>query len=390
MPRKSGLHLGIDAINIRQGGGLTHLSQLLQAADPIASGFNQVTVWTCRATAVKLPVRPWLNIRNTPWMEASLPRRMAGQQFQLPRDVNEAGCDILFSPGGTLPAWCSVPTVTISQNMLPFEPSEAFRFGRFSPMRLKMALLRHSQRRSFRQANGLIFLTEYAEKTVSRFLGVNFNRTARISHGIEQRFLQVPRSQRQMADCSKHQPFRVLYVSILMPYKHQMEVAQAVSRLRNQDIPIEVRFIGAAWGDYGPQFQSLLDRLDPLREYLLWSGAEPFESLHEFYLNADLFAFASSCENMPNILIEAMAAGLPIASSDRGPMPEVLGDAGVYFDPDSPASITEAFRRLILDTPLRASLAESAWRKAQNYSWERCADATFAFIADVARQAGAR
>jgi len=386
MDQKHGLHLGIDATNIRQGGGLTHLSQFLQAADPVAAGFIRVTVWTCQSTAAVLPERPWLDKRSAPWMDASLVRRTLGQQFQLPRELVAAGCDVLFSPGGTLPAMCRVPAVTMSQNMLPFEPNEAARFGRFSLMRLKMWILRYTQGRSFRHADGMIFLTQYAETAVSTILGGISFPTALIPHGIERRFLYPPRPQKPLAVCSRRNPFRVLYVSILMPYKHQAEVALAASKLRVEGLPIEMRFIGAPSGGYGRQFSALLDQLDSNREFLHWSGAEPFDALHDFYQNTDVFVFASSCENLPNILIEAMAAGLPIASSDRGPMPEVLGEVGVYFDPEVPDTIADALRKLAVDAPLRAKLAELAWRKAQVYSWERCASDTFAFVAQVAQQ----
>ncbi len=386
MVEKVGLHLGIDATNIRQGGGITHLSQLLQAGDPIAAGISRVTVLANQATAAALPVRPWLTKVSSPWMEALLPKRILGQQFQLPREIKAAGCDVLFSPGGTLPAWSPVPAVTMSQNMLPFEPVEAARFGRLSLMRLKIWLLRHSQGRSFRRADGLIFLTRYARAAVTHALGGAPCTTALIPHGIEQRFLQSPRLQRSLVECTVDNPFRVLYVSILMPYKHQVEVARAASLLRAEGILIELRFVGEPWGGYGHQFKALLDELDPEHQFLLWSGAEPFETLHEFYQRADAFVFASSCENLPNILIEAMAAGLPIASSDRGPMPEVLGDAGAYFDPEVFASIATALRVLAIDASLRSKLAESAWHKAAAYSWERCARDTFQFIAQAAKK----
>ncbi len=382
------LHLGIDATNIRQGGGVTHLSQLLQAGDPISAGISKVTVWTSQSTATALPERPWLVKISSPWMDAVLPLRIVGQQFQIPYALQASGCDVLFSPGGTFPSWLPVLAVTMSQNMLPFEPLEAVRFGRFSLMRLKMRLLRYSQRRSFMRADGLIFLTKYAEALVSRVLGGVPCPTALIPHGIEQRFLQSPRHQRSLSKCSKENPFRVLYVSILMPYKHQAEVARAACLLHDEGLPVEIRFIGSSWGNYGHQFRVLLDELDSKHEFLLWSGSEPFDALHGFYQSADAFVFASSCENLPNILIEAMAAGLPIASSDRGPMPDVLQDAGVYFDSEEPASIADAIRRLAVDVSLRSHLAHVAWNKAQAYSWEQCAHDTFAFIARVAQQKG--
>lgn len=314
-----------------------------------------------------------------------MPRRMLGQQLQLGWELTQAGCDVLFSPGGTLPARCTVPMVTMSQNMLPFEPAEARRFGRLSAMRLKMWLLRHSQGRSFRRADGVIFLTKYAQESVSMFLGGIKSPVALIPHGIEKRFVQPPRAQKGLEEYSAGNPFRLLYVSILMPYKHQVEVALAVSQLRREGVPVEMYFIGADWGGYGRELRRLLERLDPGQEYLHWPGGVAFDQLGRHYKGADAFVFASSCENLPNIMIEAMASGLPIASSNRGPMPEVLADAGIYFDPESPVSIADALRELVHNVKLRGVLARAAWQKSQAYSWERCASETLSFISHVGK-----
>ena len=111
----------------------------------------------------------------------------------------------------------------------------------------------------------------------------------------------------------------------------------------------------------------------------------PFPKLHELLRAADLFVFASSCENMPNVLLEGMAAGLPIACSNRGPMPEVLGDTGVHFDPERPDEIASALRRLAEDDALRRRLAAAASERARQFSWERCARETLAFVAQTAK-----
>jgi glycosyltransferase involved in cell wall biosynthesis len=272
----------------------------------------------------------------------------------------------------------------MSQNMLPFEPEEAIRFGRWSWMRLKMWLLRKSQGRSFKKADGLIFLTEYARKGVSRWLGRGQGLQALIPHGIEPRFAADPKPQRHAHNYSFDQPFTFLYVSILMPYKHQIEVAKAASELRRGGLPIRVRFVGADWGRYGQQFRETLRQLDPMEAFLIWPGSIPFSALHSEYLNADAFVFASSCENLPNILIEAMAAGLPIACSKSGPMPDVLGNAGVYFYPVQTRDIAEAMRTLVNSANLRGRLAAQAKELSRAYSWQRCAKDTFEFIATVA------
>jgi glycosyltransferase involved in cell wall biosynthesis len=384
----NGLHLGIAATNIRQGGGVTHLSRLLDAADPQATGIDRITVWAPLSTCRALPRRADIECRSAAWMQAGLARRAWGQRFQVPREIRAAGCDVAFYPGGVIPGRSGMSTVTMSQNMLPFEPEEAARFGRASPMRLKMRLLRSVQGRSFRQADGVVFLTRHAQSTITGMLGPLPGRQALIAHGIEARFLQTPRPARELAQCSVDQPFRLLYVSILMPYKHQKEVAVAVHRLRRQGLPVEMRFAGADWGRYGAEFRQLLDELDPGRSFLRWDGEAPFATLHELYRDADAFVFASSCENLPNILVEAMAAGLAVASSAKGPMPEVLADAGVYFDPLSSDSIADVLRELIGDRPRREALAHAARRRAADFSWQRCASETLSFIAQVATRAG--
>jgi len=161
-------------------------------------------------------------------------------------------------------------------------------------------------------------------------------------------------------------------------------VAMAASLLRQAGCPVRVKFIGADWGRYGRQFRETLRQLDPGEEFLIWPGSMPFSALHSEYQDADAFIFASSCENLPNILIEAMSAGLPIACSKSGPMPEVLRNAGIYFDPLQPQDIAEAMRTLVNSADLRGRLAMQAQDLSRAYSWQRCAQETFDFIAAVA------
>jgi glycosyltransferase involved in cell wall biosynthesis len=81
--------------------------------------------------------------------------------------------------------------------------------------------------------------------------------------------------------------------------------------------------------------------------------------------------------------LEAMTAGLPIASSDRGPMPEVLKDAGLYFNPDSILSIKSCLRYMIDNSELRQRLGKKAKQYSQGYSWKKCAIETFSFLRSV-------
>ena len=95
------------------------------------------------------------------------------------------------------------------------------------------------------------------------------------------------------------------------------------------------------------------------------------------------FVFASSCENMPNTLIEAMAAGMPIVCSNRGPMPEVLKDGGIYFDPENFDSIAIAIEQLFENKLLRDKLAKKAELLSRRYSWKKCANETWVFLKET-------
>lgn len=382
---KNTIHIGIDASNIRQGGGITHLSQLLNSVAG-TNGMVRITVWACRGTLNRLPDAPWLEKKMHRWLEANLLLRSLWQQFVLPIELKDANCDVLFAPGGILPLRVGVPTVAMSQNLTPFEPGEAARFGAVSFMRLKMWLLKWLQSRSFRRASGIVFLTQYARDIVCRTARVQERHIAVIPHGVEERFFEQPRRTRRLEECNEGSPFNLLYVSNLMPYKHQEKVADAVARLRRQGLPVGIDFVGPEVMGNGTAFVRYLRQLDTAGQFLNWRGEVPFDELHQAYKQADAFIFASSCENLPNILIEAMAAGLPVLCSNRGPMPEVLGGAGEYFDPLSTDSIAAAIEHLLKDPDTRSRLARLAFVGARDYSWRRCADETLVFIRQVAKE----
>jgi glycosyltransferase involved in cell wall biosynthesis len=71
---------------------------------------------------------------------------------------------------------------------------------------------------------------------------------------------------------------------------------------------------------------------------------------------------------------------MPIVCSNRGPMPEVLQAAGIYFNPEDPADIAQAIKKLIINFDLRFQLSENAKSLADKYSWARCSNETFSFL----------
>lgn len=371
--------VGIDASNLGPGGSMTHLTNLLAVAEPEAAGISRFVVWGGSGNLSRIAERPWIQKVPVAALDGGLASRLLWQRFRLPALARSA-CDLLFVPGGNASPRFR-PVVTMSRNMLPFEWAELRRYG-FSWMTLRLLLLRAGQARTFRRADGLVFLTEYARRRVARSARLP-PRVTVIPHGVEERFRIAPREPRALAACSSEHPLRALYVSIVDVYKHPWHVARAVKRLRDEGLPIAIDFVGPAYPPALARFQTTLRELDPEGRFLRYRGAVPFATLHELLRDAELFVFASSCENMPNVLLEGMAAGLPIACSNRGPMPEVLGDAGVTFDPEQPEEIARALRTLAEDGDLRRRCAMAASERARAFSWQRCARDTLAFLAAV-------
>lgn len=376
--------LGVDASNLRYGGGITHLQELLAVADPPAHGFSRVVVWAGRATLDRLPERPWLARVHEPTLDGDLARRTAWQQLALPWRSREAGCDVHFAPGTTAPESLR-PRVVMCRNMLPFDEVERARYrGTTGGLRLDALRLAHA--RALGTADGAIFLTQHARDAVLSRLARRPGAVASIPHGVNPRFLRAPRAPRALADCTPDDPFRWVYVSTVTRYKHQARVLDAVRALRAEGLPVAVELVGIAEDARSArEVSDAIAAWDPGRRWARYRGHVPFAELAEVYARADGALYASSCENMPNILLESMAAGLPIACSDRGPMPEVIGDAAVYFDPEDAGDIARAARALLRDPALRLRLAERAHARARRFTWGACARDTLDFIRAVAR-----
>ena len=373
--------IGVDASNIRAGGGVVHLVELLQLANPIRHGFDEIVVWGGTDTLARIGNRPWITKLAVREADQGILHRVIWQRFHLANAAKIAEVTVLFVPGGTYTCGFH-PVVTMSQNLLPFEWQETQRFG-WSFLTIKFLLLRWIQSRSFRNSDGIVFLTEYARRAVIRVTGGQSGSSAIIPHGIGTQFFLSPRRQRAISECSLDDPLRLLYVSIVDAYKHQWNVVEAVAELRASGLPVAIDLVGPSCEPSLRRLKKTLQRVDPSSDFARYLGEVPHEDLHRIYAAAEVCVFASSCENLPIILLEGMAAGLPVACSLNGPMPEVLGDAGVYFEPERVDSIREAISELIESQSLRAEKAQSAFAYAKTYSWHSCADKTFGYLTKV-------
>ena len=371
----------IEATNIRGGGGVTHLVELLKAVKPSSHNIEKIYLCANKNTLNKIEDRPWLIKHHDKVFEKGLLHRFFWQTFLFKKFLKIQKCDILFIPGGIYFGFWK-PFVTMSQNLLPFEWKELRRYG-FSKMTLKMILVRIAQTLTFKKADGVIFLTNFAKKIVLNTTNLNINSSV-IPHGINKNFESFPKSQNSIAQYSTNNPFKILYVSSIDVYKHQNHVITAISILHKQGIPIMLDLVGPP--HYYPlkKMKKIINKLDA-NNFVKYHGTLPYEILNEKYKSADMGIFASSCETFGQIVTEGMSAGLPFACSELSAMPEILGNAGVYFHPESPISIASAVKKLIMNPELRKEKALLGFHYSKKFSWEKCSNSTFKFISGSAK-----
>lgn len=375
--------VGIDATNLSSGGGLTHLTELLNEANPKKHGFGSIVVWGSKSTLNVLDDKPWLIKCSSHALDKNLVYRIVWKIFFLTRAARAQGCDVLFVPGGSS-AGRFQPVVTVSQNILPFDFKEIRRYG-FSVRSVKFILLRFIQAYTFKQSDGVIFLNNYAYQKILSVTGNLSGKVAVIPHGINKRFmLASSRIYRASSDFKENSPCKILYVSSVEAYKHQWNVVEAVSLLRRIGYNVVLEMVGPPGGGID-KLMDAIKRFDPLGKFCKYLGSVRYDLLDEVYRDADIGIFASTCENMPITLLEYMAAGLPLACSNKGPMPQILDEFGKYFDPENVDSIQAALIELINSEETRVRLAESALKISQKYSWEKCADDTFNFLSEFTR-----
>jgi glycosyltransferase involved in cell wall biosynthesis len=376
--------VGVDASRNRSGGAKAHLLGMLACGNPLEHGIREVHVWAYKSLLDALPERDWLVKHNPPELEQSLLKQVVWQIRRLPDEARLAGCDIMLNTdAGTMSSVS--PCVTMSRDMLSYEPGEIDRYG-WSKARLRLVLLRFIQNRSLRRSDGAVFLTQHAARVIQQSCG-RLRRVGFIPHGVGDNFRQI---ERKLVWPQGERPVRLLYISNAAWYKHQWMVVQAVESLRSKGLDVTLTLVGGGNGPAQERLRQQMALSDPKGEFVVQHEFVPQAELPRYLAEADVFVFASSCENMPNTLVEAMASGIPIACASRGPMPEVLEDGGVYFDPEQPQSIAQAVQGLVDDAALRQRVAIRAKELSQRYSWQRCARQTWAFLAETYQSVNSR
>lgn len=163
----------------------------------------------------------------------------------------------------------------------------------------------------------------------------------------------------------------ILAVGTLEPRKNLLRLIEAYAQLENETPPLVIA--GAkGWGNH--PIGRRIDELG-LHQRIVLPGFVPDELLPTLYAGADLFVYPSIYEGFGLPVLEALACGVPVITSNVSSLPEVAGDAAILVDPLRVEEIRNAMHRVLNDGALAQTLSEKGKQRASWFTWERTAQA---------------
>jgi glycosyltransferase involved in cell wall biosynthesis len=313
---------------------------------------------------------PWSNERRTP--------RTLSEHLYSPLRLPLSHIDVF----NTLMA----PIVNISWSLvIHMKTIHAYTDpGSLTPM--ARAYRRMNYPRSARLAEAIIINSEYLRSEIGRYLAVDARKLRLIYEAVDHDLFKPGDAGAARARVLEHgvtKPF-VLFVSSLWQYKNCDGLLRAWALARGELGGRQLVIVGAGRDEqYLAGLHSLAAELGIAGD-LVFVGGVPLEETVRFYQAADVFVYPSFNETFGLPILEAMACGCPVVTSDTSAMPETAGGAAVLSDPRDPASIARAIVEAA--GPGRDRLREEGLRRAGQFTWGATGSATL----DVYREAAER
>jgi glycosyltransferase involved in cell wall biosynthesis len=345
------IRIGVNALYLIPGGvGGTeiYLRNLLRALAEI-DAVNQYVVFTNDETDASLvPDRPNFVQARQPVKAAFRPARILWEQFVLPFAIRKHRIQVLLNPGFTAPLKCACPMVTVFHDLQHKRHPEYFRW-------FDLPFWNFFLWTAARRSRGLIAVSQATADDLECYYG----RSAQvIHHGVEREFFEI----------SQHREPRdyLLCVSTTHPHKNLQRLLRVYAQTKNAPRLVLTGVRGFA----AQEIESLASGSVEL------AGWIPREQLYELYRGALGFIYPSTFEGFGMPVLEAMAAGVPVACSDIPPLREVAGSTVHFFDPASDREIGDALLKLTSGK----IFTEAAQRRATGFTWEKTARATLDYL----------
>lgn len=300
------------------------------------------------------------------------------EQIALPRAARKAGCDLLHCTSNTSPIWTKVPLVVTLHDIIYMERSILAILTGKGSLYQKFG---NVYRRLFipsvvRKSNKIITVSHFEKNRIAEFFGLKADeRLTAVYNGVSEHFKPVTSSaeKKRVEDKYKLPDRFFFFLGNTDPKKNTKGTLQAFANYQKQTgdrVPLVMLDYDSA------ELDRLLAELgEPkLREHIHLTGYVVNTDLPVIYSLCELFLYTSLRESFGIPMLEAMACGAPVITSNTSSMPEVAGDAALLVNPFDPDAITNAMIRLNTDTKLRQELIQAGYKQAAKFSWKAMAE----------------
>lgn len=346
----------------RQAGIHQYISQLLQH-------IPQHENWSFSLYTQYEP--EWANRPDMALIKSALPlekraARIGWEQIVWPLAAKQQKHDLLHSMAFVTPQFTSIPTMVTVYDL-------SFLHFPDSYPALQRHYLTSQTRRSCKNAVRVTAISESGRQDIHTFFDVPLDQIDVIFPAIDARY--QPISKEAMADFRQKNQLPdnyLLHVGTLQPRKNIPVLLEAFAQLVETDkaIPADLKLV--LIGGKGWLFDEIFENVEKLglRDRVIFPGFIPDEELPYWYNGAELFVLPSIYEGFGIPVGEAMACGTPVVVSEASSIPEVAGNAGIYFNPHDPIAIKNSIASVLHNRTLADKMRLDGLHNIKKYSWD--------------------
>lgn len=281
--------------------------------------------------------------------------------------------DVFWSPAHYMPSYVgsnSVVTVhDLAYEFFPdlFLPSDLYKLKTWT-------------RQAVQKSSHIIAVSTATKNDLINLYNVNPQKITVVHNGYDSEFfnLKVEPNHKLLSNYSLLPKSYILFLGTIQPRKNAIKLVQAFHLLKLAGYKGKLVIAGGI-GWMADETLAVI-KSSPESKDIVLTGYINDETRKALYANADVYVLPSLYEGFGVPAIEAMGCGAPVAVSDNSSLPEVVGEAGLYFNASDPEGMFDAIMSIKKD---RASWVKKSLKRAQDFSWEKCAKETLKVITNV-------
>lgn len=310
--------------------------------------------------------------KNVHIIEINCPSYPLWEQWALPRVAKKYGVDILHCTSNTAPIWCDIPLVLTLHDIIFFEPRNWKQqklscyqdMGRIYRRFVVPRIIRHCKR--------IITVSNFEKCNIINHFHLDLQDVIMLYNSYDKDFCVQSNWERDIRNYIERPGYFLILGNTDYRKNTERMIMAYASYLKQSEIKREL-LITSLNADYINRFVSNND-INHVREHIVLTDYIPFPDLPSIYYHAFCFLFASLREGFGIPILESMACGTPVITSNTSSMPEVAGAQAILVNPENCDEITDMMLRLEMDQAFYEHQKKIGMERAKLFSWKRTAE----------------